>query len=277
MAQRAAPALVALLLVLLLAGRPSPGSASLLDDVVGLLPPAPLGSTGGLWLVTLRDEFAGASLDSGKWSNGFGWGETAGHVAGYCDPANNTVEGGVLVQRADRRPQGGRPYSAACINTKDKFSQLYGYWEARIKVPKGQGLHSAFWAKPNDESWPPELDVEEVSGGITNRVTMTVHWRDETGHRKRNTKFFGPDFSRGYHVFGAEWTPRQTIWYVDGVERARTDEGAAYMDDRGPFYVILDLQLGLRGTGMPDASTPWPSHQYVDYVRVWSRLPLPGL
>jgi beta-glucanase (GH16 family) len=273
---------VALLLLLSTAGPVASWARaeSPLDPIAGLLPggllpPAPLASTGGLWLLSFQDEFDGPGLDTSKWSNGFGWGETAGHVAGACDPANNVVEGGVLVQRADVGPLGGRAYRAACINTRNKFFQLYGYWEARIRVPRGAGLHSAFWGKPNDESWPPELDVEEISGGIPDRVTMTVHWRDDGGHQKSNSKFFGPDFSADYHVFGAEWSPSGTVWYVDGVERNRTSEGASYMDDRGPFYLIVNLQIGLVGAGLPDPSTPWPAHQYVDYVRVWAR-PLGG-
>jgi beta-glucanase (GH16 family) len=274
--RRVVRASVALLVLCSITGPVESGSASLLDPVVellpaGLLPPAPLASTGGVWLLTFGDEFDGAGLDGAKWSNGFGWGETAGHVAGACDPANNVVEGGVLIQRADNGPLLDRPYRAACINTRNKFSQLYGYWETRMRVPRGPGLHSAFWGKPNDESWPPELDVEEISGGIPDRVTMSVHWRDDAGHQKSNTKFFGPDFSEDYHVFGAEWSPSGTVWFVDGVERGRTAEGAPYMDDRGPFYVIVNLQVGLVGAGLPDPSTTWPADQYVDYVRVWDR------
>ncbi|MGH9003580.1 MAG: glycoside hydrolase family 16 protein, partial [Acidimicrobiia bacterium] len=191
------------------------GSAAILDPVIGLLPPGllaplPLASTGGLWFLSFQDEFDGSELDASKWTNGFGWGETAGHVAGACDPANNIVGDGVLTQRADNRPLLDQPFAAACIHSRDKFAQLYGYYEARMRVPRGPGLHSAFWGKPNDESWPPELDVEEISGGIPERVTMSVHYRDETGHRFTNAKFFGPDFSAGSHVFGAEWSPGGT-------------------------------------------------------------------
>ena len=270
------PRALPVLVVLLLSLPGPPVDAGPLDPVGGLLPPGlvpplPLASTGGLWLLTFSDEFDGTELDPSKWTNGFGWGETAGHVAGACDPANNVVSGGVLHQWADNRPLLGRPYAAACIHSRDKFAQLHGYFEARIRVPRGPGLHSAFWAKPNDESWPPELDVEEISGGVPDRVTMSVHWRDETGYRFQNSKFFGPDFSAGFHTFGAEWSPSGTVWYVDGVERARISAGADFMDDRGPFYLILNLQVGLRGAGLPDATTPWPASQYVDYVRVWTR------
>jgi beta-glucanase (GH16 family) len=234
------------------------------------LVPSPIGSTGGPWQLTFHDEFDGPGLDPAKWSNGFGWGASAGHETGYCDPANNYIQAGVLIQRVLNQPAGGMPYSAACINTKETFSQLYGFWEARMKVPPGRGLYSAFWGK-SARAWPPELDVMEIPGGISQRVTMSVHWRQGLDHMRSNHRFYGPDFSAGYHVFGAEWTPTQTIWYVDGVEQWRTSDGAATMGERGPFYMILNMQVNLVGAQPTDSSTPWPSFQYVDYVRAWSR------
>jgi beta-glucanase (GH16 family) len=238
------------------------------------LPPPlvqPVASSGGLWVPTFDDEFDGPGLDTSKWSNGFGWGDSAANFAGYCDPAANVVVHGALVQWADRVPQNGKPYTAACLHTKDKFSQLYGYWEARIRVPSGIGLHSAFWGKPANEEWPPELDVEEISGAEPRTVIMTVHWRDATGPRLSNQRYQGPDFADDYHVFGAEWSPQGTVWYVDGVEQARITDGAAEMAAKGPFYALLDLQVGLDGWVLPDATTPFPAYQLVDYVRIWER------
>jgi len=237
------------------------------------IPVTPLASSGGLWVSAFDDEFDGPGLDASKWSNGFGWGDTAANFAGWCDPAANTVVDGALVQRADRLPvpQNGKEYSGACLHTKGTFSQQYGYWEVRLRVPSGAGLHSAFWGKPADESWPPELDVEEIGGARPDTVIMTVHWRDETGHRQRNQRYRGFDFSDDYHVFGAEWSPDGTVWYVDGVERARITDGAAEMAAKGPFYALLDLQVGLGGAVQPNATTPFPASQLVDYVRIWDR------
>lgn len=223
------------------------------------------------WVLTFHDEFDGTQLDEGKWSNGYGWGVTAGHASGYCDPANNIVANGILIQVAENRPQGDRAHSVGCIHTKDKFSQLHGFWEARMKVPSGVGLHSAFWAKPHNDAWPPELDVEEIPGGRTDRVTTTVHWEEGGIHYRTNNRSFGPDFSQDYHIFGAHWSPAGTIWYVDGIEKFRTSDGASQMAEKGPFYTILNLQVNLRNGEQANESTTWPAYQYVDYVRVWAR------
>jgi len=233
----------------------------------------PLASSGGVWIPAFDDEFDGDGVDAAKWSNGFGWGDTAANFAGWCDPAANVVAGGVLRQRADRlpAPREGKAYGGACLHTREKFAQLYGYWEARLRVASGAGLHSAFWGKPANDRWPPELDVEEVGGARPDTVIMTVHWRDAGGHRQRNQRFQGDDLSSGFHVFGAEWSPDATVWYVDGIERTRITGGAAEMAAEGPFYALLDLQVGLRGAVQPSAATPFPGEQVVDYVRIWRR------
>jgi beta-glucanase (GH16 family) len=249
---------------------------------VGVQPPAlappallagPLASSGGPWIPTFDDEFDGPAVDQSKWSNGFGWGDTADNFAAVCDPGANAVANGVLVQRADRlpAPRAGKAFSGGCLHTRRRFAQLYGYWEARIRVPAGSGLHSAFWGKPANEAWPPELDVEEIGGDRPDTVIMTAHWHDGTGHRSRNQRYRSPGFSDDFHVFGAEWSPDETVWYVDGVERARIGDGAPEMAAQGPFYALLDLQVGLAGAARPDASTPFPAYQLVDYVRIWQR------
>jgi hypothetical protein len=266
------------LLLLLLVSSVLPGQAEPVLPGSEEGPARPVRSSGGAWVLAFEDEFEGFALDAGKWSNGYGWGDASGSTRAYCDPANNIVAGGLLVQQIRNVPQAGKPYSGACLNTRHKFSQLYGYWEIRMRTPGGKGFYSAFWAKPNNGSWPPELDIAELPGGIPNRVTTTVHWHDGLASRKTNNRFFGPDFSQGFHTFGAEWSPKGTIWYVDGVERFRTSDGAFHMGGKGPFYAILVAQVSAVSPYFPpvDASTPWPGHQYVDYVRVWKRPPPPS-
>lgn len=231
------------------------------------------------WVLTFSDEFDGASLDDGKWESGFGWGATTRSDYGWCDPANNIVSGGVLVQRIERDPKGPDPWSVGCIHSKNKFAQQFGYWEARIRVARCYGARTAFWGKPNDESWPPELDVVEVNGDGPDRASrakFTVHWRNRSGrHLQSQGEYAGPDFSDEYHVFGAQWSPEGTTFYVDGVERWHTAAGAGFMDDGGSFYTILNSQVILRNSMCGDI--PARSASYVDWVRVWTPAPIePG-
>jgi len=232
---------------------------------------------GGQWVLTFSDEFDGNALDKSKWSNGFGWGQGTRSDYGWCDPANNVVSGGVLAQRIDRRPQGGQPFSVGCVHSKDKFAQQYGYWEARIRVARCYGARTAFWSKPNDESWPPEIDVVEVNGegpAGAGRAKFTAHWRRSGRHLQNQGEYDGADLSADYHVYGAEWSPEGVTWFIDGVERYHTAAGAAYLGDGGSFYTILNSQVIDRASLCGDI--PARSASYVDWVRIWTPAPIPS-
>ena len=236
-------------------------------------PLAPMASSSAAgWVLRFNDEFDGRALDRSKWSDGFGWGDTSGNTVGVCDPDHNSVTDGMLVQRIERQGSGARPFRVGCINSRNRHAQLFGYWEARIRAAGCRGARSAFWAKPNDESWPPELDVVEIYGDERRRADLTIHWREDGVHEKSKGRYRGPNFWSDFHVFGAEWTPAEVIWYVDGVERHRTSRGARFMDDGGPFYTMIEAQVVRRSS----LCGRWPSYsaQYVDYVRIWDR---PGM
>jgi len=232
-----------------------------------LAPSVPAGSTGGLWMLRFAEEFDGEALDVSRWSNGFGWGPSSGNTFGYCDPDHNEVEDGILAQRIERRAQGGKPFSVGCINSRHHFSQLHGYWEVRLRAAGCAGARAAFWGKPDDESWPPELDVIEIHGDERRVARLSAHWREGKRIVRSRGRWRGPDFSAGWHTFGAEWSPTETIWYVDGVARRHLAAGANHMDDSGPFYMIVNAQVYLADSTCGDAG----SHQLVDHVRVWSR------
>ncbi|MDQ3945427.1 MAG: glycoside hydrolase family 16 protein, partial [Actinomycetota bacterium] len=229
---------------------------------------APYGAPDGAWRLEFEDDFDGDSLDETKWSSGFGWGETSGNTVGYCDPDHNIVSDGVLEQRIERRTQGGMPFSVGCINSRARFSQLYGYWEASIRMAGCRGARGAFWAKPDDESWPPELDVVEVYGDDRDRADLTIHWEERGDYQRDKGNFTGPDFSAGFHVFAARWSPEETIWYIDGVEVRRTTAGTRFMNDGGAFYTMIEAQVIRESSRCGE--WPYYSSQYVDYVRIWS-------
>lgn len=64
--------------------------------------------------------------------------------------------------------------------TNGKFTQTYGRFEARLKLPKGQGIWPAFWmlgADIGSVGWPNsgEIDIMENVGKEPNTVYGTIH------------------------------------------------------------------------------------------------------
>jgi len=131
------------------------------------------------WRLVWSDEFNGAdgSLpDKTKWTydiGGNGWGNH--ELEYYTDrPANAEIRNGSLLITARKEKFTGadgvtREYTSARLKTQTLFAQTYGRFEARIKIPAGEGMWPAFWILGDDISkigWPKcgEIDIMENIG-----------------------------------------------------------------------------------------------------------------
>ncbi|MGH9279728.1 MAG: family 16 glycosylhydrolase, partial [Acidimicrobiales bacterium] len=251
----------------------------------------PVGSSGGATLV-FSDEFDGTALNASRWHTCSWWStttcsiETNNELELYTKN-NVSVANGVLTLQARRENAvawNGKTYSytSGMVSSGGRSGEIapgftfqYGYMEARVKVPAGNGLWPAFWTLPADYTWPPEIDAMEIIGDDPDTVHMHYHYVDAGGTlRDTGTAWTGPDFSLGWHAFGVDWQPGALVWYVDGVERARFTDATAITSK--PSYLVLNLAVGGNWPGSPDASTVFPSDYLVDYVRVWDRFGTPG-
>src|SRR5262249_34953865 len=73
-----------------------------------------------------------------------------------------------------------QPYTSARLKTQSLFAQAYGRFEARIKIPRGQGIWPAFWMMGDDVArvdWPDcgEIDIMENIGREPGMVYGSLH------------------------------------------------------------------------------------------------------
>ena len=169
-------------------------------------------------------------------------------------------------------------YSSGMITTQYSFSQIYGYFEARIQVPAGRGLWPAFWLLPIDKSWPPEIDVMETLGDrnpVNGEGGRTlIHY---ASHLPPDNQMCGAwydtkmDVTTGFHTYGVDWEPNAITYYFDGTPYATCPPNPAA---NKPFYILINLAVG--GTdswpGPPDPTTVWPAQMKIDYVRAYQKL-----
>ena len=57
------------------------------------------------------------------------------------------------------------------------------------------------------------------------------------------------------------------VWYVDGVEQARTSKGVP----SEPMYIIANLAVGGDWPGKPDQTTQFPGYMDIEYIRVYQK------
>jgi hypothetical protein len=161
----------------------------------------------------------------------------------------------------------GRRYTSGLITSKYSFSQLYGVFEIRARLPKGRGYWPAFWLLPTDSSWPPEIDVLEVLGDETTKLYASAHSKAEGEHTAAGIEAPVPDLSSNFHRYTVEWQKDYIIWYLDGVEIERAPTPA---DMHKPMYLLANLTIG-GWHGGPDSSTRFPGIYAIDYIRAYRR------
>jgi len=249
------------------------------------------GSTAQYQLVW-SDDFNGAdgsAPDPTKWAiqtGGNGWGNN--ELEYYtARPQNVQVRGGNLLITAIKEDYTGsdgvsRNYTSARMQTKGLFSQQYGRFEARIKIPRGQGMWPAFWMLGNTidtAGWPAcgEIDIMENIGKEPSMVHGTLHapGYPGAGYSAAYTLPSGA-FSDDFHVFAVEWEAQQLRVYVDGTlygtfTQSGSPSPTNWPFSTQPFFLLLNLAVGGDWPGAPDATTQFPQQMLVDYVRVYQK------
>lgn len=245
----------------------------------------------GTRAVAFSDDFdgpAGAPVDEAKWQT-----ETGDNVDNherqyYTSGADNAAldgNGNLVITARKENPgdyqcwYGKCEYTSARLNTAGRFTQTHGHVEARIKVPRGQGMWPAFWMLGDDigsAGWPAcgEIDVMENVGFEPDTVHGTLHGPGYSGSGGVGAGYTLPDgaaFADDFHTFAIDWSPGSVSWSVDGtVYQTRTPAdvgGNEWVFDK-PFFLILNLAVGGDWPGDPDGSTSFPQQMTVDYVRV---------
>jgi beta-glucanase (GH16 family) len=247
----------------------------------------------GTAYLTFGDEFNAFNYWnglSGTWDTGYPWtaanggtnsanGEEQWYVnANYAQTASlgtYVAQGGVMNIRAAPTPEAlksyvnGYAYTSGMITSFHSFSQTYGYFEMKAKLPSGQGLWPAFWLLPTDLSWPPEIDIMEVIGSVPNQLVTSAHY-DSGGHQMDSKSTNLDGMTTGFHTYGVDWQKDKIIWYFDG---AKIHEVATPGGMDKPMYMLANLAVGGEWPGSPDGTTSFPATLQIDYIRAYSALP----
>jgi beta-glucanase (GH16 family) len=204
---------------------------------------------------------------------------------------------------------GAFDYRSGTIQTYNKWTKTYGYFEARIKMPSGKGTWPAFWLMPDRGPGVTPLDrrvgVEDQGYGRGSEIDITEYmaaWTDPVTQLSRShsgliwsyggtgnatsdyaltadgfgTDLWYPNAETGFHTYGVYWEPGVVTFYLDG-KVVLTRERPLYVPNV-PEYMILNTSItqnDWNGNTIPistiNAGTPCKME--IDYVRVYDVTP----
>lgn len=203
------------------------------------------------------------------WNGDFG-------AAHFSDPAEGfpftTDKGGLRIEARKGEDGNWRAGLLSSANPRGEgFSQKFGYFEARMKLPPGKGVWPAFWLIGLDRSrFTAEIDVMEYYGRAPYEFSSGYHiWRESHGGKNQNDGYWTAvpqgSLSTDFHTWGVEIRADRTTIYFDRKPVWGFDTPPEF---HMPFFPLVNLALG---AGWPIDETPNPSYLFVDYIHVYKR------
>ena len=233
-----------------------------------------------------HDEFENSSKsgipDTNYWyyqvgKHGWGNNELQNYIPGVIDSDTCAlVSNGILKIIAKKK---GNQVVSVRINTNESWK--YGYFEARLKLPKGKGTWPAFWMLPkNQKKWPNdgEIDIMEEVGYRPNYVSASIHCKSyyHVIGTQKTKELFIETAESDFHVYALEWTENRIRAFVDGKQYFEFQNDKKGDKSTWPFDVPFYLKLNLAWGGFWGAAegvdeSILPAIYEVDYVRVYQK------
>ncbi len=234
---------------------------------------------GAKYELTFFDDFLGTELDSTKWSRSKE--QKRQDVNGWWDDDCSYLDGnGNLILTAEADPEEDGKYLAGAIWSRDKFEQVRGYFECRVKLQLAPGFWSAFWLYTSEQKNlgegaknGAEIDIFESCKVSSGSINHAIHWDGYKEHHSIASKsVITACYDWQYHTFSLLWTENEYIWYIDGEESWRLSEGDANFPGscEKPCFLWLSNEFGT-WAGAAD-NNKLPDKVAYDYVKVYQKV-----
>ena len=260
----------------------------------------------GDWIQTLDEEFDGKALNDKLWSvYWYNWWDKRQHYS----KDNTFLRNGKLVIRTEKKT--GRhndgasvgmpgepndtvtPYATGWADTFGKWTQRYGYFEFRAKLPTQACLWPGIWLMPDRglAKFPDGLPAvnwegfkgrtDTFNGGMEidimeaqsiwgpHRFNIACHWDGYSKEHKKlgtSANYVATD-AEGFIVIGMLWLPGSLTFYGNGEEIWRWESSRITAEQ---MYVQFQNMLG-GWEADPLDDTQFPADFEIDYMRVWQR------
>jgi beta-glucanase (GH16 family) len=216
--------------------------------------------------LVFSDEFDANTLDHSKWNY-----RLRDKPDSAQEAENVEVRDGNLLIHARKQRVGKYNYTGGGIISKPLF--VYGYYEARLKIPASEGWHTAFWTMPEYEPNDlrnTEIDFCEQDSGDPNYFSLGLINHREKGWNESNIGRWvvedAPNMVEEFVTIAADFTPQSIRFYMNG---RLTKEVDSRLFPHGPATVQLSCIASRKKGDRFQDDAHLPSQATFDYVRVY--------
>ena len=242
------------------------------------------GVDGPSWHLVWSDEFnlgANSGADTTKW-NVATWEPYAvnGELQKYTTRPQNVFydNQGHLVLRGlhDSWNSNGTvyQYTSGRLQTDGKFQFGFGHrLEVRAKLPAGRGSFPAMLLMGTTGNWPQcgEIGLMEQWGQDKSWLYCSTYSGTSSDIKQQVTFPSATTLSSDFHVYVLDWYSDHMVFFVDGMQVARSNFDATSPFFTGTYYLIFDVAIGGTMGGTIDDAGGFPMDMVLDYVRVYSQ------
>lgn len=166
------------------------------------------------------------------------------------------------------------PYTSGRLQTDGKFQFGSGHrLEVRAKLPAGRGSFPAILLMGTTGNWPQcgEIGLMEQWGQDKSWLYCSTYSGGSSDIKQQVTFPSATTLSSDFHVYVLDWYSDHMVFFIDGMQVARSNFDATSPFFTGTYYLIFDVAIGGTMGGTIDDAGGFPMDMVLDYVRVYSQ------
>jgi hypothetical protein len=216
------------------------------------------------WVLKFYEDFSKSMIDS-RWSNKQAISELLINGEPYSpiedkhifSPYNIQSSGGLLKVRTKQEKKQGLAwdqaygfvpktfsYTSGILNSSHSFKQMYGKFEAKVRVKHTHGTYHAFWLGSDFQK--PHLNIFKFE---SKNLVISAYANDAQIERKLRYKL-----KDDFYIHSLLWSSNKLVWLING---RKVFETSNIINE--PMYIAFS-------SGVYDKKAE-PTAMYVDWVR----------
>ncbi len=230
------------------------------------------------WELIFEDDFNTKNLNNEKWITGYYWGKALLNKVYVLENENqffkdsnisisgNGVHLSTKAESTDgivwNSKQGFMPkkfdYSSALISTGQSHRQLYGKFEAKIKIDHAYPVNHAFWMV--GEKMAPQIDIFRFKDKTAKTLNAGIQIMNGNGVKVIDKVVEGGSFDADYYVYSLEWNKDSIKWFINGVKVNEVNDNIP----SDPMYIVLSSHITNEISNLNR-----PANMHIEWVRCY--------